>query len=299
MLREIGVFGDDRALVLFWLTALVLAFVVWSLIRWTLHLQTLGSLIDTTRQVEVITRKQFRERLETPCLGACPWIGEVPEDAWPVLAADSGYLQYLYPEALQQAALTHGVELYFTCGIGSFVLVNEPLVWVVGEPANRDTLMGDIRKRALIGDVRTYDQDPRFGLLVMSEIGSKALSPGINDRGTAIDVLNRSARILSSYKDETSGYAAPTHNRLHVPPLDPEDLIIDAFAGIARDGAGDVEVQQRVQRVLAGLMQHPDPGLSKAAEKLGAEFLERARGAIAWAPDRDRLLGKAAESIRY
>lgn len=111
-------------------------------------------------------------------------------------------------------------------------------------------------------------------------------------------MLNRSARILSQYQDETASDTAPVHDRLHVPPLDPEDLIVDAFAGIARDGAGEVEVQQRLQRVMAGLMQHPDAGLSKAAHDLGAEFLERARSAITWEPDRERLVAKAAERIR-
>ncbi|APX11287.1 DUF2254 domain-containing protein [Tateyamaria omphalii] len=298
VLREIGIYVDDRALVLFWLTVLVLAFVVWSLIRWTLHLQTLGSLIDTTRQVEHITRAQFEERLDTPCLGATPWTGEVPQDAWPVPSGDSGYLQYLYAEALQQAACEHDVTLYLPCGIGSFVFVNEPMVWVAGDANERDALVEEIKRLAVIGDVRTYDQDPRFGLLVMSEIGSKALSPGVNDPGTAIDVLNRSARILSLYKDETASDGAPQHDRLHVRPLHPHDMIIDAFAGIARDGAGEVEVQQRLQRVMAGLMQHPDEGLSEAAAALGAEFLERAREAITWAPDRDRLVAKAAERVR-
>ncbi|MBY5932816.1 DUF2254 domain-containing protein [Tateyamaria omphalii] len=298
VLREIGVYVDDRALVLFWLTVLVLAFVVWSLIRWTLHLQTLGSLIDTTRQVEDITRQQFEERLDTPCLGACPWTGEVPDKAWCVPASDSGYLQYLYPEALQQAACDHDVTLYMPCSIGSFVFVNEPLAWVVGEPEDRDALIEDVQRLAETGDVRTYDQDPRFGLLVMSEIGSKALSPGVNDPGTAIDVLNRSARILSLYKDETASDADPVHDRLHIRPLDPRDLIIDAFGGIARDGASEVEVQQRLQRVMAGLMHHPDSGLSEAARDLGGEFLERAQEAIAWAPDRERLVAKAAKRLR-
>ncbi len=298
VLREIGIYVDDRALVLFWLTVLVLAFVVWSLIRWTLHLQTLGSLIDTTRQLETITQQQFQERLETPCLGACPWTGDLPEDAWSVPSSDSGYLQYLYPEALQEAAAEHDVTLYFLCSIGSFVFVNEPLVWVMGDPDDKDALIKDVQRLAVIGDVRTYDQDPRFGLLVMSEIGSKALSPGVNDPGTAIDVLNRSARILSLYQDETAGDAAPEHDRLHVPPLDPVDLIVDAFAGIARDGAGEVEVQQRLQRVMAGLMHHPDEGLSNAARDLGSEFLDRAKEAITWEPDRNRLIAKAAERIR-
>ncbi|WP_052249672.1 DUF2254 family protein [Tateyamaria sp. ANG-S1] len=148
------------------------------------------------------------------------------------------------------------------------------------------------------GNVRTYDQDPRFGLLLRSGIVSKALSSGINDPGTAIDVLNRSARILSLYKDETASDAEPVHDRLHIRPIDPADLIIDAFGGIARDGAREVEVQQRLQRVMAGLMQHPDEGVSAVACDLGKEFLERAREAITWGPDRDRLVAKAAKRLR-
>lgn len=298
VLREVGIYVDDRALVLFWLTVLVLAFVVWSLIRWVLHLQTLGSLVDTTRQVEDIARRQFEERLQTPCLGACPWDGAVPERAEPIRAAQSGYVQHLYPEALQQEACKHDVSLYFARQIGSFVFVNQPLFWVDGTPDDAEALADAVRELAVLGDVRTYDQDPRFGLLVMSEIGSKALSPGINDPGTAIDVLNRSGRILSLYQDETKLDDAPHYDRLYVRPLDPFDLIVDAFAGIARDGAAVIEVQQRLQRVMAGLIQHPDPGLRDAARDLGAEFLERAVAAIDWAPDQDRLRAKAAEGVR-
>lgn len=56
-------------------------------------------------------------------------------------ASDSGYLQYLYVDALQQVACDHDVTLYLDCAIGSFVFVNEPLVWVVGEPGDRDALV--------------------------------------------------------------------------------------------------------------------------------------------------------------
>jgi uncharacterized membrane protein len=38
----------------------------------------------------------------------------------------------------------------------------------------------------VIGDGRLYDDDPRFGLVVLSEIAGRALSPGVNDPGTAI-----------------------------------------------------------------------------------------------------------------
>ena len=47
-----------------------------------------------------------------------------------------------------------------------------------------------------IGAERTFDQDPRFGLCVLAEIASRALSPAVNDPGTAIDVIGRAVRLL-------------------------------------------------------------------------------------------------------
>jgi hypothetical protein len=49
----------------------------------------------------------------------------------------------------------------------------------------------------IVGDVRSFDQDPRFGAVVLTEIASRALSPGMNDPGTAIDVIGRAVRLLA------------------------------------------------------------------------------------------------------
>lgn len=302
VLREFGIFIDERALVLFVMTVLVLAFVVYSLIRWVLHLQTFGSLLDTTRQVEEITRAQFIERLETPCLGAVPWTGDAPEKARPLRAWKSGYVQHIYPEALNTAAKRHGLELYLTASLGSFVHLNEPLLMAVdrddGEKdCDKDSLQDALRETIILGDVRTYDQDPRLGLLVMGEIGSKALSPGINDPGTAIDVITRATRILSAYRDETAGDVEPRYKRLHVRPLDADDLLEDAFAALARDGAGIVEVQQRLQSSLAALAEHPDAELCRAARRRAAISFNRALQAFDSDEDRDRLRSKTPEDV--
>ena len=209
ILRETGVYVDDRAFVLFGMTVVVLAVIVIYLIRWVLHLQTFGSLIDNTRQIEDVTRRNFIERLQTPCLGAVPLTSAPPEDTEIVRASESGYVQHIYPEALQKAAEAHGMEIYLVCNIGSFVFINEPLARVrrrgAGDPEARsyEDIEEAIQTNVVLGDVRTFDQDPRFGLQVMGEVASKALSPGINDPGTAIDVITRVGRILSHYADET------------------------------------------------------------------------------------------------
>jgi uncharacterized membrane protein len=95
ILRELRIFADDRALVLFVVTVLVLIYVVWSLIRWVLHLQTFGSLMHTTRQIEQITCVQLEERLKTPCPGGNPWPCDdsPPDGARPIITQDTGYVQ--------------------------------------------------------------------------------------------------------------------------------------------------------------------------------------------------------------
>ncbi|MDO5757729.1 MAG: DUF2254 domain-containing protein [Rhodobacterales bacterium] len=304
ILREISVFGDKHALVIFWLTVLVLAFVVWSLVRWVLHLQTFGSLLHTTRQVEDITKRRFQERLETPCLGAHALTGAVPSKAWPVTADQSGYIQHINAEGLQSVASRLKVHIYLPKPIGRFVFLNEPFAWVDGTVSDteRKEFRSMLRGHVTVEDLRSYEQDPRFGLNVMGEIASKALSPGINDPGTAIDVITRVGRILSSYSSETSRIEGqkniPEMDRLWVPPLDPADLLNNGFGSLARDGAKIFEVQHQLQVTLAALMKHPDLGLSHAAEEFAELCLRRALEHMDFAPDRQRLLASVSDYLR-
>lgn len=303
ILRELGIFGDDHALVLFWLTVLVLAFVVWSLVRWILHLQTFGSLLHTTRQVEGITRRRFKERLKTPCLGANPLRGDVPDRARPVASEQSGYIQHIYPEGLNALAERYDVHLYLPQAIGSYIFLNEPLAWVEGDITDEDQeeFTSLLRGHVVVDDLRDYDQDPRFGLIVMGEIASKALSPGINDPGTAIDVITRVGRILSNYSDETGSKAdddSPELSRLWVPPLSPVDLLEDGYGSLTRDGAHIFEVQHRLQSTLSGMMRHPDKELGSAAFDFADLALRRALAAMDFAPDRERLLASVDDRLR-
>lgn len=299
ILRELGIYNDEHAFVLFWMTVAVLGVIVIYLIRWVLHLQGFGQLTNTTRQVEAVTRMRFKERLATPCLGAQPLTGAIPEGAKVLTAWESGYVQHIYPEALNALAQEHDVRIYMTRTIGGFVFLNAPLLSVDGgdDIEDWDDFADQIRETITLADQRSYDQDPRFGLIVLGEIGSKALSPGINDPGTAIDVITRIGRVLSNYKDETKGEGDESLAHLFVAPLDPVDLLRDGFGTLARDGVAVVEVQQRLQRTLASLMRHPDAELCAAARDFARECLERASEAITFGPDRDRLKTAVAAEV--
>lgn len=300
ILRELGVYDDDRAFVLFWMTVLVLAIIVIYLIRWVLHLQEFGQLTNTTRQIEEVARACFKDRLATPCLGAKPLVADVPDGAECLKAWDSGYIQRIYPEALNAVAQDCGVTLYMTQNIGAYVHLNAPLLWVddAQNIEDWDAFCARICDVIVLSDLRSYDQDPRFGVLVLGEIGSKALSPGVNDPGTAIDVITRIARVLSEYTDETQGASEAAFEHVYVSPLDPRDLLLDGFASLARDGAAVVEVQERLQHTLSNLMRHPDPKLCSAVQDFAIESLARALAATSFDPDREKLRASADPAVR-
>ncbi len=296
MLRELGVYGE-QAFVLFWTTVAVLVLLVLSLIRWTLHLQTFGSLIASTRQVEGIARMQFEARLARPCLGAHPLAdeSEIPDAATQVRADETGYIQTIYQEALNAEAKNRGFDVYLVRTAGTFVIEGEVMAWIhdkedAGETRDDGKDFEEVlRAHIMQGDARTYHQDPRFGLMVLGEIGSKALSPGINDPGTAIDVITRLTRLLMSYHDEGTASETPAFDRLWVPPLSPAEMIENGFGALARDGSAVIEVQLHLQKAFAALMNHPDPKMDDAAFDAAVTEYQRAMEGLDFIPDRDRL----------
>lgn len=105
-----------------------------------------------------------------------------------------------------------------------------------------------VRSAFTVGAERSFDQDPRFGLIVLAEIASRALSPAVNDPGTAISVVGRLVRILANWKYGPEPDIQ--YQSVFVPPVSSADLLDDAFRPIIRDGASTVEVQIRLQKAL-------------------------------------------------
>mgnify|MGYP000235838871 FL=1 len=284
VLRETGLFGDAHAFLIFYLTVAVMAVIVIYIIRWTLHLQTFGSLIDVADQVETITTRRLQERLDLPCLGGRP-LDTVPEDAIAVRADLTGYIQFIYVDALQEIAEEEEVEIYLARDVGSFVAAGDIVAHVSGPVEDKARVTDAI----VLGGLRSYEQDPRFGLLVLGEMASKALSPGINDTGTAIDVMTRLTKILCLFRDEGHCGADAKYDRVYVRAMDAAELLRSGFSALARDGAALIEIQIRLQKALRSLQEHGDPKMQKAARALASFELRRALAALPFEGDRAAL----------
>jgi uncharacterized membrane protein len=289
---ENGVFARAGLFVLFLLTGAVFAAVIVTFVRWVDCIARLGRMGSTIAKVEAATTGSITRRCRAPTLGGVAASGEPAGRA--VFADRAGYVQQVEVAALQAFAASADLRIRVTALPGTFAGPGRPLALV------RDAGPGPfdpapVRAAFRIGDERQFDDDPRFGLVVLGEIAGHALSPAVNDPGTAIAVLGSLTRVLEAWarRARDAAAAAPRFDRVAVPELSSADLFDDAFTAIARDGAGAVEVAVRLQKVLGSLASLDDAEVRDAAQRHARLALARATAAMSCDEDVDRVRAAA------
>ncbi|WP_178102811.1 DUF2254 domain-containing protein [Pseudomonas sp. gcc21] len=293
------IYGERGRMILFAFTLLVIVIIAATMLRWIDHLTHFGRMADTTARVEAVILKALDTRIDNPAIGAQALYDperEIPPTALPVHPGSTGYIGHIDIGELSAWAEENDAHVYLVCTTGSFVNPLEPLAWVDCRVAE---LPDTICEAFTIGSERSFDQDPRFGLVVMAEIASRALSPGINDPGTAIDVLGRVVRLFTHWNDnpDIGPMGSMAHARIHVPPMQLDDLFDDIFTPIGRDGAALIEVQVRLHKSLKALAARG--GLfADSAAKYSALALKRSELAMELEEDKERLRKLSGEVVR-
>ena len=206
-------------------------------------------------------------------------------------------MQHIDLGALQELAERGGFRLWVEADPGAFVHLGRPLVLCDALPrdaAERAALEARLASAFSVGHGRSYDQDPRFGLIALAEIAQRALSPAVNDPGTALDILSRLARVLADWRTDPVPEPALRFPAVHLRALDPGDLLRDAFDSIARDGAGVIEVMVRLQQVLAALAEIAPARFAPAAARRAERAAQLAVQALPLEEDRARIQKMAA-----
>lgn len=275
-----GFYGDGGRFVLFIVTLLVFTLVVLTFVRWVDSIARLGRLANTIDKVEKVSAAAIARRREAPIFGASPVSGRIASGR-PVFAPSIGYVQRIDFERLQEIAEAHRCRIRVAALPGALASVAKPLAHVAVEDGAEDVEFEGIVEAFCLGENRVFDDDPRFGLIVLAEVASRALSPAVNDPGTAIGIIGSMLRLLACWTEPAGSNASAVHyDRIEVAALEIDDLIDDAFTSVARDGAGTVEVAVRLQKAFGTLALMGHPGLKAAALRHSALALARAEIAL-------------------
>lgn len=290
-------FYDDRGrIILFFATIAVIVLISGTLINWIHQLSTFGRMNDLIDRVERAASEALRWHGQHPYLNAQPPV-EIPQDALPVSCDTAGgMITSIDMGLLEESAEKLGATVYLKIHPGKLVYPTRPLLYLSGvEAIELDPQ--PFRDAILIEHNRNFDQDPRFGLVVLSEIASRALSPAVNDPGTAISVLNSGLRCFEAFAQACADPEDPKYSKVHGPEIEPGDLFTDFFPKIARDGAGIVEVHQRIQLCLLALVQSSPDVFAAAASAASRDALARALDVIVHKPDINDLKARSQKVI--
>lgn len=272
---------------LFALTVTVFAIVIVTFVRWVDSIARLGRLGSTIDKVEAATSTALKRRRRMPTLGGA-LAGPHQNGSISFHGGPIGYVRRVDLATLQDFAEQARVKIRVEAVPGTFSAPHRALASITDDAGTTpDIDMERIVAAFDIAESRTFDEDPRFGLVVLAEIASRALSPAVNDPGTAIDVIGRFVRLFAAWHRPLDEDERPSieYDRVEVPDLSLDEMYMDAFYAIARDGAGTVEVAVRLQEAFAALAVLGDAAEREVALRHARLALARAEQTLEFPED--------------
>ena len=279
---DIGYYNQAGKFILFVITLVFFLLVILTFLRWVNRISRLGRLEHTIMQVEAVAKKSLSNYIKNPLLHALPITDKFP-DGKSLLADSVGYVQYIEMDVLQDLAKEMGLKIRLNCLPGKFIHKNFVIAFI---SSNQDLDMSKVTQKVNgaihIGHTRLFDEDPRFGLIALAEIASRALSSGINDPGTAIQIIGSHERLFFLWNDEIENSTESNllYDCIEVPQISMGDFFDDAFRPITRDGAEYIEVMLRLQKTFNSLETINHAGIKAAAIQYSKYAFNRAELAI-------------------
>jgi len=205
-----------------------------------------------------------------------------PVDAVRLLVRGDGFVNRVDQQRLLRVAVDEDAMIRLDVHPGSYVVRGTPLgtAW----PRVPGTLGAEVADRVAgcvhLGFERTKSQDVGFGLRQLTDVASKALSPGINDPTTAIHTLGHISSFLCDLSDRDLGPVVlhDEDGRARV-ELDRPGLASYVDLGLSqprRYGAGDPQLLAQIAQVLLDLSHRVAPDQRPVVR----DHLERLRATI-------------------
>lgn len=286
------VLGAAARTIVFLLTLAAYTMVIYTFVRWVDRIARLGRMGTTIENVEKVCIRAVKKRSLHPHMQACAPSSKAGKGAVRISANGIGYLQRIDMAALQRLAENMDLVIQVPHLPGKYLGQDDHLCLIYQKGTKTPVIDAEkIRKTFQIGRKRLFDDDPRFGIVVLSEIASRALSPAVNDPGTAIDVMGSLHRVFSTWQKMKSERKddSPAFDRIEVPGLEIDVMMEDAFASIGRDGSKYVEVITRLQNTLIAISKMDDMDFRNAAQIQAIKSLDRIKMDMTYPSDLDRI----------
>ena len=222
-----------------------------------------GQVIDRVAQGTVAALKEGSDAEWDDSSAVPPSWSQQPGPSVVVTTGERhGVVQRIHYSHLVERAQRAGVVVELLARPGDVRHTGQHLALVHGAGADDDVVEA-VRASYGLGKDRTLQQDPEFGVRQLVDIAERALSPGINDPTTAVQVLDELHRILrvAAARPDRSAYLVDAAGAVRVVdrPTTFARLLDLALDEIAHYGADTLQVPRRIEALLDDVEQMARP----------------------------------------
>ncbi|WP_009630402.1 DUF2254 domain-containing protein [Synechocystis sp. PCC 7509] len=268
--------------------ALALAIVSISLLIYFIHhastiIQASHIISEVSAELDRATDRLFPEKIGRGLSQSGRQVAEIPanfdEDAYPIKATKSGYLQVIDDEKLMQITSQQELIVRLEFRPGKFIVKGSELMMVYPGGRVNQKFAKKFRDVFILGTERTEQQDIEFPIHQLVEVALRAISPGINDPFTAIRCIDRLSAGLSylAGRDFPSPYRYDDLGNLRIitQPVTFVGLINAAFNQIRQYSNSDVAVTIRLLEAITTIARYTQNPKDREALRRHAEMIQR------------------------
>ncbi len=179
------------------------------------------------------------------------------------VAQHSGYLDTIDQNILCSLATDHDARIELLHPLGAFLVEGSPVALVHGGPATEGDWDSAVDRGLGVRHERSMQQDASLGVRRLVDIAERALSPGINDPTTAVQVIDELHDILRRMVGARDPYPV-RHDADGVVRLVTRDRTFAEYLDLAVDeiahyGTDSLQVPRRLDAMLLDLESAATP----------------------------------------
>ena len=174
--------------------------------------------------------------------------------ATPVASQKTGYIQAIDHSYLLSITKRHDIAVQIQARSGDFIIADSEIVTILSKEPLEEDLTREINSAFFVGRNKTAEQDIEFSLDQLVDVAVRALSPRVNDPGTAIVCLDYLAAAIgrAASKQFPSGLYRDDEGsaRVFACSFSFRGLCDAAFLQIRQNSRSSVSVHLRMLEVL-------------------------------------------------
>ncbi len=213
-------------------------------------------------------QKVIDDNPDIQCGNLTEYSSILKSEAWEILAEQSGFIQYYDEKKLFEFAKVNNAVLSCVNMVGRHVLAGEPLIRVYhfNKPEETEEIEAHLLESVYIGDESDLYEDIGAGTKKLVEIAVRALSPGINDPGTAVFCIEQIGFLLQKAAKglEAKVYVDDAQNiKLIVQGTTFDRLLFMHFNQIAHYGLKDIIIIDAILSALIMICKNNGPAIGE------------------------------------